>query len=231
MHTPKHTPNLTPPRPITREARAVGTHANEWQPVTARGASSSGRTWLVSALALAVLAAGAIFVAAPYRSADKLGRALASGNAKRLEEVIDFPALREDLKQQAMASLGANDDPSSAGARVLGAALINATVDSLVQPEMVAKLPELPVDAAVRARVERALDRARVGYDGVGTFTIRVVLAEVADEPIKIRLGRTGAFTWKVRGVTLPSDLSKLEGLGGDEPRVPVTFNGVALAR
>ncbi len=225
-----HTPNLTPPRPLSHEVRAVGTRARAWRPAPADEGAGGGRTWLVATVAIALVAVLGLFVAAPYRSADKLGRALASGNAERLEDVIDFPTLRDDLKRQAVASLGAGDDEAGAGLRLAGAALINATIDAAVQPEMVAKLPTLPVDDVVRARVERALERARVGYDGFGSFTIRVVLPDVADEPIKIRMGRTGAFTWKVQGVTLPSDLHKLGALADDAPRVPSTVNGVALA-
>ena len=226
-----HTPNLTPPRPVTHEARAIGTRATGWQPSSAPSASGGSRTWMVGTAAVALLVGGALFVAAPYRSADKLGRALTSGDVERLEEVIDFPALRDDLKRQATASLAGDDDTSSAGLRLAGAALANATIDALVQPEMVAKLPTLPMDEAVRARMERALDRARVGYNGFSSFTIRVVLVDLADEPIRIRLGRTGVFTWKVQGVTLPTDLSKVQDLGADEQRVPITVNGVALAR
>lgn len=224
-------PNLTPPRPVTHELRpgprVTGTRASAWQPDEATPQSSGG-TLRVAAVVLLTLAAAGVFLAAPYRSADQLGRALAAGDAQRLDEVIDFAALRDDLKRQTAAAIGEQSDGTPAGLALAGAALANATIDAVVQPETVAKLKDLPVDAVVRARLQRAVDRARLGYDSASSFTIRLVLADVSDEPVKIRLGRAGLITWRAQGVTLPSDLSRLAELAAAEQPAAPPMDGIA---
>lgn len=220
-----HTPNLTPPRPVSHELRAVGTRASALRAPPAPSGSRGVRTAVLLLLALGL---AATFLAAPYRAASHLGDALVSGDPAELEEVIDFAALREDLKRQTAAAIDPAEGGGKAGLAIAGAALANATIDAVVQPEMVAKLKTLPVDAATKARLERAVERARVGYEGINTFSIRLVVLDVSDEPIKIRLGRSGAFSWKVEGVTLPTDLSKLADFGGDTTGEPIRLEGVA---
>ncbi|OGQ26791.1 MAG: hypothetical protein A2138_03255 [Deltaproteobacteria bacterium RBG_16_71_12] len=206
----------------------MGTRASAWQPDAVSPGSSGGGTLRVAVVVLLVLAAAGVFLAAPYRSAGKLGRALAAGDARQLEELIDFAALRDDLKRQATAAIGDQAGDASTGLALAGAALANATIDAVVQPETVARLKDAPVDAVVRARLQRAVDRARLGYDGASSFTIRLVLADVSDQPIKLRLGRTGLLTWQVQGVTLPSDLDKLAGLAFPEEAEPGPIDGIA---
>jgi Protein of unknown function (DUF2939) len=205
-------PNLTPPRPVSSEPRAVGTRVSGPQ----LPEPPSFRAMRNTALALGALVFAGFFVGAPYKSADKLGGALQSGDPKKLEEVIDFAALREDLKEQlasALAGGAPKEERARAGLEVIGGAFVNSMIDMAVQPESFAKLKDAPIDADVQARLRLAMRRARVGYESPLAFSIRVIVADVSDEPIHLTMGRTGLFTWKVKGVTLPKDLSRLQQL------------------
>ncbi len=220
-------PNLTPPRPVSLEPRAVGTRASG--PQLSLPEPPSFRAVRNTSFALGALVFAGFFAGAPYKSADKLGRALQSGDAAQLEEVIDFSALREDLKKQTAEAIGTTAESAGGTLAVAGAALANAMIDTVVRPEMLAELKDAPIDDNTRSRMRFAMKRARVGYDSPLSFSIRVVLADLSDEPIRVTMRRTGLLSWKVKSLTVPKDLSRLQQLKpqAEAPSGPVELQGL----
>jgi hypothetical protein len=86
----------------------------------------------------------------------------------------------------------------------LGTAFANAMIDAVATPEMLIKARDLPLDEETKARVDAAVKSAKAGYDGPFRFVIAVTIADVASEPVKIVLTRSGALSWKVSAIEAP---------------------------
>src|SRR5262249_46729460 len=89
---------------------------------------------------------GVYFALSPYLALRGLRSALLSGDSVVLEDRIDFPRLRENLKAQLNVAMLKNtnselsDNPFSALALGLASKLVDAMVDSFVTPVGIASL-------------------------------------------------------------------------------------------
>ncbi|WP_175961496.1 DUF2939 domain-containing protein [Burkholderia pyrrocinia] len=112
---------------------------------------SSGRTWrlkslLIAVLAVAVIAAIGYAYASPYVALGRLKSAIDSRDAQAISEYVDFPSLRISLKQQVTEELMRRIDavkkenPLAVIGALIGSALIGPMVDAYATPEGVAAL-------------------------------------------------------------------------------------------
>src|SRR5262249_593624 len=96
--------------------------------------------------AILLLAIGAYFAFSPYVALRGLRSALHSGDSVALEDRVDFPRLRENLKAQLNVAMLKNlnselsANPFSALALGLASKLVESMVDSFVTPEGIASL-------------------------------------------------------------------------------------------
>jgi hypothetical protein len=108
-----------------------------------RGSARPLITVLVLILVVAVLGYG---YASPYLALDRLKRAADARDAQTVSDYVDYPELRESLKEQIGGLLTrrlearANGNPLAALGAMIGVALIGPLVDAYATPDGVAAL-------------------------------------------------------------------------------------------
>ncbi|MEC5406654.1 DUF2939 domain-containing protein [Paraburkholderia sp. MPAMCS5] len=109
---------------------------------TKRGA----RPLIVTLIVIVMIAALGFAYASPYIALNNLKRAADARDAQTVNQYVDFPALRESLKQQVTDLLTrrlgthANGNPLAAIGAMIGVALIGPLVDAYATPDGVAAL-------------------------------------------------------------------------------------------
>ncbi|MFN3930183.1 MAG: DUF2939 domain-containing protein [Brevundimonas sp.] len=178
---------------------------------------------LVVGLAVAAVALFALaWAAAPVFAAQALIRAAKAGDAARIEQLVDFPALRQSLKDELTAELAAHmrRDPRLSDSRlgglgmILAPMLLSGAVDAAVTPEVVAQMvttaeapdptvpdkPE-PDDAADKDDIHQAW-----GYRDMNAFAVTLTDRDQPDQRLALILERRGLFTWKLAAVDIQND-------------------------
>lgn len=110
------------------------------------------KQWSVSLLVLAVLLIVGWLAASPYYALYTLGKGIENEDKEALEEVVDFPVLRQNLKDTLSAlftskmAKDAGDNPFAALGMMMANAMIDPMINSMVTPAGLAKLSrkELP---------------------------------------------------------------------------------------
>ncbi|MFL9907000.1 DUF2939 domain-containing protein [Paraburkholderia sp. RL17-337-BIB-A] len=114
--------------------------------VSTRTRRSATRPLIVTLIVIAVIAALGFGYASPYMALNNLKRAADARDAQTVNEYVDFPALRESLKQQVTGLLSRRLDahgsgnPLAAIGAMIGVALIGPLVDAYATPDGVAAL-------------------------------------------------------------------------------------------
>ncbi len=172
----------------------------------------------VAAVAVFVLA----WAAAPVFAAQALIRAAKAGDADRIEQLVDFPALRESLKDELNAELTAQmrRDPRMAESQLgglgmmLAPMLLSGAIDATVTPEVVAQMvttAEAP-DPTVRDRPEPgdAADADEIhqawGYRSFDEFAVTLTDRDHPDRKLALILERRGLFAWKLAAVDIQNN-------------------------
>lgn len=137
------------------------------------------------------------FFASPFYSLHALGKALLSGNSEIIERMIDLPAIKDQLLNEAVGKIG------SGGSEDLNQ--VRIALDSLLSGQGVAEifskqLGERPVLSAIGKSFGTFPDAGvvRVRYRNLDT-----VEAEM-DDGLVLFLERRGIVWWKVFRVELP---------------------------
>jgi hypothetical protein len=176
-----------------------------------------GRWWLVSGLALVLLA----YVASPYLTLWRFKNVLESNDRSRMEEFVDFNSVRASLKQQIRGKLPPPDPTKKADlfsglVERFAPAIIDQAVDAFVTPDGLAALiadPQLarrakdkdPTVVVGGATADQRLDSSEVRY---AFFTgPRSFLVDVQGTKLRFSFSR---FRWILRDVELPLDDVKL---------------------
>ncbi|HEU4562838.1 MAG TPA: DUF2939 domain-containing protein [Longimicrobium sp.] len=174
------------------------------------------RSGLSSLLLLAVLFAGVWLYYTPYLAMNKLQKAAKAGDTQTLNEMVDFPALRESVKHNVRSAVSNEVGRRAGGLGALGGLLAGALatplVDAFVTPEGIAALTEgqrpgsrhgSEVDSIAR---EQARDvEVKRGYESLDLFVVRFVGKEDGEEKMALVLHRDGFTSWRLTGVRLPA--------------------------
>jgi hypothetical protein len=156
-----------------------------------------------------VLSAGVAYVASPYVALYRLGSAIQTANAATLESLVDWPAVREGIKED-MCDLAAEDSNPKASGELppFGASFVRGiasnAIDQAITPQALlaaagASEPVRPSPRGADVHVNWAF------FDGPTTFLVSLQPRGQAD-PIKLEMDlRDGA--WRVQRVWLPADL------------------------
>lgn len=176
-------------------------------------------TRLIAVLVGAFLVA---FFASPVVAVRSLINAARTGDEARLERLVDFPAVRDDLKAQLNVRLARRlradpdlrDDPLSGLGLVLAPSLVSGVVDAFVTPQAIAAMvqtaeaPDLIGDeAADGVREDRMRDiRIGYGYRGLNRFAGTLTDRDRPHERIDLIMERRGLFSWKLARIQLPRD-------------------------
>ena len=152
-----------------------------------------------------MLSVGAAYGAYPYATLYRLGSAIRAGDAGTLETLVDWPAVREGIKED-VSDLGAAD-PGPAGGPLpaFGASFMrgiaSSTIDRAVTPQalLAATVASRPSPRGADVHVSWAF------FDSPTTFLVSLLAPGQAD-PMKLELDlRHGE--WRVQRVWLPADL------------------------
>ncbi|WP_176058067.1 DUF2939 domain-containing protein [Paraburkholderia sp. BCC1876] len=114
--------------------------------VSTRTKSSATRPLIVTLMVIVVIAALGFAYASPYLALNNLKRAADARDAQTVNQYVDFPALRESLKQQVTGLLTrrldahSNGNPLAAIGAMIGVALMGPLVDAYATPDGVAAL-------------------------------------------------------------------------------------------
>ena len=98
------------------------------------------KTLLAAALLLAVLFFG-FLAASPYLAFHRIKQAVDAEDLQTLSTYVDYPALRENLKAQALAAISAKwqaqapDNPLASLGRTFAAGAAEKMIDALITPE------------------------------------------------------------------------------------------------
>jgi hypothetical protein len=99
---------------------------------------------IIVLVVIAIVAVLGYGYASPYIALDRLKRAADARDAQTVSEYVDYPALRESLKEQVASlltrRLHASGNPFAALGAMIGVALIGPMVDAYATPEGVAAL-------------------------------------------------------------------------------------------
>lgn len=178
---------------------------------------------LLTGVAIAAVAAIVVaWAAAPIFAAQALIRAAKAGDERKIEALVDFPALRESLKDELnneiRARMRRHPDLADSGLGGLGAMLapmiLSGAIDAAVTPEVVAAMvttAETP-DPSRRSEPEPN-DRAdgddihqSWGYRDMNRFAVTLTDRDHPDQRLALIMERRGLFSWKLAAVDLQSD-------------------------
>ena len=172
---------------------------------------------IIVAAAIAVVALGAVTYASPYYTLHQMKTALAERDAAALAEHVDFPALRENVKQQingAMAdgikATAGADNPFAALGQALASSMTNKMVDAMVSPAGVVALvnksvvsSDEKVGGAETQPAPGTDSKARytASYAGWDSFVIRPTARQEDGGGLVLR--RHGLWSWKLSAIEI----------------------------
>lgn len=108
--------------------------------------SRTSKSVVITLIVVVVVAVLGLIYASPYIALDRLKRAADARDAQTVNQYVDFPSLRESLKDQVGQLLTRKIDTQKSGnplamiGAMIGAALIGPLVDSYATPDGVAAL-------------------------------------------------------------------------------------------
>ena len=171
---------------------------------------------------LALIAVAAAYVGSPIYAFNQLKQAAQSGDRERLEALVDFPAVRDNLKRQvdskatklARSAEGVGY-PIAAIIGRLGAALGDRAIDKLVTPEAISAMVQYGETPRGRHKPAAAggpganADNGHTtvihyGYLTPDRFKVGVAPAAAPDRPVDLILERHGLFSWRLEAIELP---------------------------
>ena len=153
----------------------------------------------------------------PHLAMRRLQTAAEAGDTQALNELVDFPAFRESVKQEVRTAVAREisdrDDPLARLGGMIAGAFASPLVDAFVTPEGIAALAEgrrpsededdgRDGDGGVRVPDMEA-DR---GYEGLDRFVIHFREKESGKERVALVMRRDGIASWKLAGVRLPAE-------------------------
>lgn len=172
-------------------------------------------------VAVAIIALVGVWAASPMLAAQALIRAAKAGDADRIEQLVDFPSLRQSLKDELNAELAARmrRDPRLADSglgglgMILAPMLVSGAIDATVTPEVVAHMvttaeapdptardPREPGDAADGDDIHQSW-----GYRDLNHFAVTLTDRDHPEQRLALILERRGLIRWKLAAVDLQS--------------------------
>ena len=166
------------------------------------------------------------YAASPFLAMGALQKAARAHDRDRLEELVDFPSVRENLKADFTAGLmkkaendaATRDNPFAGLAAMLVPALVDRVVDAAVTPEGIARMQEgkgvaTPPGAKPMGKASdpakpaaKADDKPRLSYHYSGLNRFRVEQPTDAG-PMTWVFARQGLFGWKLVRIELPAKI------------------------
>jgi hypothetical protein len=181
------------------------------------------RSWILIALSAAVLICVSAYGLSPYWAFNNLKDAAKSGNRDRLEELVDFSAVRENLKSELAAGLlksisadpATRENPLAVVGTMLVPAITDRLVDSIVTPDGIALvLSQGEVSKgsgesnseSVAPKGSANLD-INLSYRTLNRFRADLRRRDQPDTTLAFTLERRGWYGWKLIRIDIPKSL------------------------
>jgi hypothetical protein len=167
---------------------------------------------LAALLAVVVLAIGAYWYWSPILVVHRLVRASERGDAEAVNDRVDYPALRESLKGQFAARVAdegksSERNPFSSLGSMVGMAMANQMIDTLVRPEMMVQVMRAgslrPKQGASGSDESPAWEYQRAGPNRLIAFP-RWSDKGRSDQAVGLVFQRRGFADWRLVGIRLP---------------------------
>lgn len=159
--------------------------------------------------------------ATPYITATKIKQAVEQKDAVALDEYVDFPAVRQSLKEQLKAvalkefatDTTLAEDPFAAVGTALVGVVVDNVIDTVVTPAGVTQLattglpkfdPETGELTAATPATGPIVQDSSMSYDSLSTFSIRIKDRDGVEGRLVLR--REGLFSWRLRDVQIQQD-------------------------
>jgi len=179
------------------------------------------RKLIIGVVGLAIVLLAGAWALSPVFAMQALTRAAETGDEAALERLVDFPAVRQSLKNELNARMmdemrngDSGIDPAWAGVgMLLGPAIVSGAIDAVVTPQGIATMvrtaeaPE-PEDVLNRNTVApaRTDDDVRKSwtYRGANRVEVRLTTTDRPDQPLILNMDRDGLFGWRLVEIDLP---------------------------
>lgn len=175
----------------------------------------------IAGLAAAVgLLGGGYVYASPYIALHRLHSAIETRDAAAIERQVDFPALRESVKEQAKAAMLQSmqqemaDNPFAALGMALAGPMVDNMVNATVTPAGLRQLlasgrlvDQTGSQVSTDATVPPAGDPFRnvsLGYMAFDRFEVSIPAERGSAPPTRLVLARSGLVDWKLKAIALP---------------------------
>ena len=166
----------------------------------------------LSTLFVLALVFGAVYLYfTPYLAMKKLQDAAKAGDTQALNELVDFPALRESVKQNVRGAVENSVSRSHNPLAVLGGMLAGAVaaplVDTFVTPDGIAALTEGARPGSgpdARTHVDTKDVKVKRGYESFDRFVVHFEERDSGRERLALVLRRDGLTHWRLSAVRRP---------------------------
>ena len=185
-----------------------------------------------SAIAASVVT-GCYAFASPWLALRDLTQAFEDQDTRKIEKLIDFPELREDIKDTAKAAMMKSaaieleGNPFAAMGIMMANAIVDPIIDQVISPaglqlffsagEMSGGADAVPenIDAIARGLIPSSDDggeasrgiEVKTEYVGINEFEVQVRNADMFNESVSFYMRREGLGGWKVDGISVPDSL------------------------
>jgi DUF2939 family protein len=169
----------------------------------------------------------AVYVWAPFHAIDSLGEAVRNRDRDQLSALVDFPSVRQNLKDGFVAHLSkrAADDRALEKNPLMGLALmfvptlVNSVVDTVITPDGVIQLLSRPLGDSARGAGDFPKKKWNRSWRFIDLDHFRAEYSE-ADNPALVFglvFEQRGVFTWLLVRLDLPEDeiMRRLDRVGG----------------
>ena len=183
----------------------------------------SKRPWTLVAVAVAVIIGIAAYGLSPLWAFANLREAARSGDRDRLEQAVDFAAVRESFKSQIsadlMQSISADpklrDNSFAAASALLVPAITDRMIDSYVTPDGIAlmlsqgKVSKPEADSGNESGVVSNSSAVEIeqSYRTIDRFRIAMRRSDIPDQTLALTIERRGLFSWKLIRIELPQSV------------------------
>lgn len=168
---------------------------------------------------LVLLVAGGIgyFIAAPFLVLNNIRQGFEERNAEKIARHIDFPTLRQSLKEQvgaaalAAANKPTQDDSFNTAFAALAPGFIGGLIDSYVTPSGLEQFVQAQANTTLSntstgldVDPQKLLSDVSYGFESLDRFAVRVPNKDTGREVIVILI-RSG-LTWKLSEIDIPAE-------------------------
>lgn len=168
---------------------------------------------------LAIVIGVALYlVASPYITVHQMKVAAEKRDGEALSEHIDYPSVRQSLKDQLKAELvkelaeeEAADNPFAALGTLMASAIVDGLVDVFVTPTGMRylmsgesiSLEEATTEGVEEAPAQPLFKNASMGYEGLNKFVVKVP-GDFEEEAVFVM--RREGLKWKITEIVVPLD-------------------------